>query len=232
MGRIVVGRSGRSGDEHRRVQYDAGGTEQREAMGAKDRAAERAAAVAEAMDDIAKIDAHGREHGGIDRAGLDRIKERLMLLAERDDLFCDEDFPPPEAAQHSFSYRIAQNDDDELALYVQSVGDGTSAPPHEHATWAVIVGMRGQELNRLYGRCDGETEPKVQHEVMVERGAGVAMLGDDVHSIHIEGASTNFHCYGLAMERLTGRRYWNARDAEWQVFNDTSQMVEARPGRV
>ena len=46
-------------------------------MSDQDRAAERAAAVADAMDDIAKIDAHGREHGGIDRAGLERIKERL-----------------------------------------------------------------------------------------------------------------------------------------------------------
>ena len=98
------------------------------------------------------------------------------------------------------SYRIAQNDDDELALYVQCVGDGTSAPPHEHTTWAVIVGMRGQELNRLYGPCAGGGEPQVQHEVIVERGTGVAMLGDDVHSIHIEGAATSFHCYGLALE--------------------------------
>ena len=152
-----------------------------------DRAAERAAAVAGAMEDIAKIDAHGREHGGMDPAGLERIKERLLQLAERDDLFGDEDFPPPDAPGASVSYRIAQNDDDELALYVQSVGDGTSAPPHEHMTWAVIVGMRGQELNRLYGPCAGGEEPEVRREVMVERGTGVAMLHDDVHSIHIEG---------------------------------------------
>ena len=149
------------------------------------------------MDDIAKIDAVGREHGGIDRAGVERIKDRLLLLAERDDLFGDDDFPPPDSPQSSLSYRIAQNDD-ELALYVQCVADGTSAPPHEHKTWAVIVGLRGQELNRLYGPCTGGGEPQVRHEVVVERGSGVAMLGDDVHSIHIEGAATNFHCYGLA----------------------------------
>ena len=143
------------------------------------RAAERAAAVADAMEDIAKIDAHGREHGGIDRAGVERIKERLLQLAERDDLFSDEDFPPPDAPGASVSYRIAQNEDDELALYVQCVGDGTAAPPHEHRTWAVIVGMRGQELNRLYGPCVGGDEPDVQREVMVERGTGVAMLHDD-----------------------------------------------------
>ena len=146
-------------------------------MSERDRAAERAAAVAGAMDDIAKIDAAGREHGAIDRAGVERIKERMLLLAERGDLFGDGDFPPPDSPQSSVSYRIAQNDD-ELALYVQCVTDGTSAPPHEHTTWAVIVGLRGQELNRLYGPCAGGGEPQVQHEVVVERGSGVAMLGN------------------------------------------------------
>ena len=43
-------------------------------------------------------------------------------------------------------------------------------------------------------------------------------------------ASTNFHCYGLAMENMTGRRYWNAEQGEWLVFADSSSIVEARPG--
>ena len=200
-------------------------------MSERNRAAERAAAVADAMDDIAEIDAHGREHGGIDRAGAERIRERLLLLAERGELFGDDDFAPPDSSQSSVSYRIAQNDDDELALYVQCVSDGTSAPPHEHQTWAVIVGLRGQELNRMYGPCAGGGEPQVQHEVVVERGSGVAMLGDDVHSIHIEGAATNFHCYGLALERLSGRRFWHARSGEWRAYNDVGHIVESRPGR-
>lgn len=197
---------------------------------APERAAARAAAVADTMDDIAKIDAHGREHGGIDRAGIARIKERLLELAAHEHLFPPEDFPPPDGERGSFNYRLAQNDDGTLALYVQSVSVGTSAPPHEHLTWAVIVGMRGQELNCFYDCCAGEGEPHVERETLVERGAGVAMLGHDVHSIHIEGASTNFHCYGLAMEHMTGRRYWNAADGEWRVFADTSSIIEARPG--
>jgi predicted metal-dependent enzyme (double-stranded beta helix superfamily) len=183
------------------------------------------------MDDIAKIDARGREHGGIDRTGLERIKVRLLELAERHDLFSDEDFPLPDAPGASVSYRIAQNGDDEPALYVQCVGDGTSAPPHEHRTWAVIVGMRGRELNRLYGPCAGGDEPEVQREVTVEHRTGVAMLRDDVHSIHIEGAATNFHCYGLALERLTDRLFWHAGRGQWRVYDDDSQIVEARPGR-
>ena len=57
------------------------------------------------------------------------------------------------------------------------------------------------------------------------------MLGDDVHSIHIEGAATNFHCYGLALERLADRRFWHARSGEWRAYNDVGQIVEARPDR-
>ncbi|WP_420622071.1 cysteine dioxygenase [Candidatus Poriferisodalis sp.] len=197
---------------------------------AAERATERAVAVADAMEDIAKIDAHGREHGGIDRGGVERIRERLLQLAERDDLFPLEDFPPPAEGRSTRMYRIAQNDDDELALYVQSVRDGTAAPPHEHTTWAVIVGMRGQELNRFYDRCADEGEPQAVREVMVERCTGVAMLGHDLHSIHIEGASTNFHCYGLALERLKERRFWHADDSEWRVYYDVGHIVEARPG--
>ncbi|MCY3850132.1 MAG: hypothetical protein OXF75_04930 [Acidimicrobiaceae bacterium] len=197
-------------------------------MSETERAGRRNAVVAEAMDDIAKIDAEGREHGGIDRAGVERIKQRLLRLAEHEDLFPYEDFPPPSTETSSLMYRIAQHDD-RLALYIQTVGNGVWAPPHEHTTWAVIVGMRGQELNRLYGPCAGQGEPHVQQEVVVERGTGVAMLGDDVHSIHVEGASANFHCYGLALEQLSGRRFWHAEHGEWREYNDVGTIVEARP---
>ena len=200
-------------------------------MSERGRASERAAAVSAAMGDIAGIDAASRERGGIDRVDLERIKERLLVLAKREDLFGDDDFPPPESPGTSVSYRISQTDADELALYLQCVSDGTSAPPHEHSTWAVIVGMRGQELNRLYGLCAGAGEPQVRQEVVVEQGAGVAMLGDDVHSIQIEGAATNFHCYGLALERLAGRRFWHAPSREWRPYNDIGHIVEARPSK-
>ena len=196
-------------------------------MRRNDRAKMRAEVVAEAMEDVASIDARGRDRGGIDSAGVERIKERLLRLAEHEHLFPDEDFPPPGAESSSLMYRIAQ-DDNQPALYIQAVGSGVSAPPHEHTTWAVIAGMRGQELNRLYGRCAGRGEPEVQHEVVVERGTGVAMLGDEVHSIHIEGASANFHCYGLALEELSGRRYWHAQHGEWREYHDVGTIVEAR----
>ena len=60
-----------------------------------DRAKMRAEVVAEAMGDVAEIDNDGRQRGGIDQDGVERIKERLLRLAEHEHLFPDEDFPPP-----------------------------------------------------------------------------------------------------------------------------------------
>ena len=38
------------------------------------------------------------------------------------------------------------------ALYLVSDGPGVTSAPHGHGTWAVIVGLSGNELNTLYER--------------------------------------------------------------------------------
>jgi len=63
---------------------------------------------------------------------------------------------------------------------------------------------------------------------MVEAGTGVAMLSDDLHSIHIDGQALNFHCYGLALERLDTRQYYSTTDKTWKIFDNVSGIREAR----
>ena len=182
----------------------------------------RAAAVADAMADIRALDA-----GGVDRACVDGIRERLLKLAAQRHLFPAADFPPPEGGDRSRMYRIAQDDDERFALYMQVVANGTAAPPHDHTTWAVIVGFDGQELNKRYEGCAGAGEPEVVSEHTVEEGTGIAFLPEELHSIHIEGYSRNFHCYGRSLESLTERRYWSG-DGGWKTFQSTGNIVEAR----
>ena len=183
---------------------------------------DRRAAVADAMSDIRDLDA-----AGVDRDCVEGIRERLLELAERRELFPAEDFPVPDSGDRSRMYRLSQDDDDRFALYLQVVRDGTNAPPHDHTTWAVIVGFEGQELNKRYDREAGQGEPEIVSEHMVEKGSGIAFLPDEVHSIHIDGAAMNFHCYGLALERLDTRRYWST-DGEWKVFGGIANIVDAR----
>ncbi len=185
---------------------------------------ERDRAVAAAMDDIRHIEARL----GVTRQGVEAIRDRLVELASNRELFPLDDFPAPTADddESSFMYRIAQDDDDRFALYAQATGTGTSTPVHNHETWAVVVGFDGQELNRFYERTEDGVAQIGMH--MVEAGTGVAMLPDDLHAIEIQGASLNFHCYGLALERLADRVYFNETERRWKSFASVSGIREGR----
>jgi len=186
---------------------------------------ERGAAIDETMADIRAIEAEE----GVTRAGVEAIRDRLLQLVARREMFPLEDFPPPseDDGAKSCLYRIAQDDDDRFALYVNASRGSVATPAHNHTTWAVVVGFEGQELNRFYERSDAAGVEQVD-EHLVEAGTGVAMLPDDLHSIHIDGPALNFHCYGLALERLDGRVFYDRKAGEWRTFDAHGDIREAR----
>lgn len=190
----------------------------------------RVEAVASTMDDIRRIEASGP----LDREIVAAIRTRLLELAAHRELFPAADFPPPDGTdskQGACLYRIAQDDDDRFALYINSCRDSTDSPPHNHTTWAVVVGFDGQELNRFYRRTESGGVEQT-HEEVVEAGTGVAMLPVDLHSIHIRGGGLNFHCYGRALERLDSREYYRAADNSWAIFPARVDIREARTAPV
>ena len=75
------------------------------------------------MDDIGQDRRIGRgaRAGPSIRLVLNASRNGCCSLAEHEDLFPDEDFPPPGTESSSLMYRIAQ-DGDRLALYIQTVG--------------------------------------------------------------------------------------------------------------
>ena len=190
----------------------------------------RAQAVAATIDDIRMIEASGP----LDRSVVAAIRARLLELAAQRWLFPASDFAPPDGSdpkRGTCLYRLSQDDDDRFALYVNSCRDSTDSPPHNHTTWAVVVGFEGAEVNRFYRRS-ATGEAVETHEETVEAGTGVAMLPDDIHSIHIRGGGLNFHCYGLALERLDDRVYYRASDNTWPVFAARAEIREARTLKV
>lgn len=189
---------------------------------------ERNRLIASAVAEVRAIEASE----GVTRESLERMRVCLARLAERADLFTLDDFPPPQPGdkRSSCMYRLAEDDDHRFALYA-NVADGRfGSPAHNHTTWAVIVGVIGEELNRFYDRTpeDGVRE-KGRH--VVRQGTGCAFLPDDYHSIHIEGVVLNFHMYGLALEQLARREYYKPDKGAWAVFPAHSDIREARAGR-
>ncbi len=80
---------------------------------------------------------------------------------------------------------------------------------------------------------DAGTLPCLQEkgQYVVRQGTGVAFMPEDLHSIHIEAPLLNFHMYGLALEELHRREYYDAKERTWGVFPPHSDIREARPGR-
>ena len=188
---------------------------------------ERSRAVTAAIADIRAVE---RDHG-VTAGGLARIKRRLLDLAAREELFPEADFPPPDgdAEFPAHVYRIAEDDDHRLALYVQSARGALDTPPHNHTTWAVIAGIRGDELNRFYERtADGGVVQTGRR--VVQKGSAVAFLPDELHSIHVAGDDTviNFHMYGLALDHLHEREYYRADDRSWRNFPAQQDIIDAR----
>ena len=165
---------------------------------------------------------------GVTRASLEKIKQRLTRLAARQDLFTARDFPPPAPGgkRNSCLYRVSEDKDHRFALYVNSSFGDYGTPAHNHTTWAVIVGVSGEELNRFYERVDSGVKEK--GNAVVRQGSGVAFLPADLHSIHIQAPLINFHMYGLALEELHHREYYKAEERMWKVFPPHSDIREAR----
>lgn len=154
--------------------------------------------------------------GAPDRAALARIAALLDGLAQRPELFPSATFLPPaesEGVGASTRYRLNPADgDDDIALYLNSINPGKTTVPHNHDTWAVIVAIEGDELNRLYRRTDDGRDPAhaqlvLDREFTVKPGQSIQFLAQDIHSIHVGGTrpTLHFHLYGRPLETLTGR---------------------------
>jgi predicted metal-dependent enzyme (double-stranded beta helix superfamily) len=194
---------------------------------ARTRTANRNAAIAATVNRVREIETSL----GVNPASLEKIKSELMTLAAKTELFPLEDFPPPAGTSGNPSclYLLSEDDDHRFALYANSTNRRYVNAPHNHTTWAVIVGVHGEEPNRFYKRTeDGGVEQT--GGAVVRQGSGVTFMPDDLHSLDIAGGAPmlNFHMYGLAIPQLFKRQYFNARDHSWHYYPPHTDIRDAR----
>ena len=167
---------------------------------------------------------------GVDHNALSEIVSLLETLAERRDLFNFERFPAPAGEDGTVQFRYRLNDDgDTPTLYLNSLLPGKSTIPHNHETWAVIVAVEGEELNRVFTRVDdgrdaARAELRLDKEVVVQPGTSISFLGDDLHGIRVDGerATLHFHLYGRPLEELENR--YGVKDDGTVLNYNKSQM--------
>ncbi len=111
----------------------------------------------------------------------------------------------------SVRYRL-NRDAGEISLYVASMLPGKTTIPHNHGTWAVIVAVSGEELNRVYRVTEdparaGYARLDVEREIVVCPGNALTLMPEDVHSIHVVGPepALHIHMYGRPIEECFDR---------------------------
>jgi rhodanese-related sulfurtransferase len=182
---------------------------------------QRAQAVAQTMDAIRRIESEK----GVTHAALDAIKDRLVALASRSELFPPAHFPVAEG-RSGVVYRLSEDADLRFALYASAGVPGKAQPPHNHTTWAAISGVYGDEHNVFYERIDNRDAPgtgrlRKTGERTVTRGNAVGFLPDEFHTIAVLGdrPSLHLHVYGRSLEHLPERIYFAGPDGgAFKVF--------------
>ena len=172
---------------------------------------QRIQVVAETVDRVRLIE----QQQGVNYEALGKIRNELIELTRDKELFPRSSFPINDDGG-SAVYRISEDSDHRYALYASVGAAGKSVPPHNHTTWAVIVGVYGDELNRFYERTDdsskeGYAELKETGSFVVQHGNGVVFLPDDIHAIStVDSEPTmHLHMYGLALDHLHERLVFN-----------------------
>ncbi len=113
----------------------------------------------------------------------------MIGVAKRKELFPLTDFQSEGEAPGRRPMQLLHHDDDgQFALYMSTSISDQKPPPHNHATWAVIVGIQGEERNWLFERTDDGSVPgqgtvRVVDEQVAAPGTGVALMPEDIHSI-------------------------------------------------
>ena len=120
---------------------------------------------------------------------------------------------------------LSEDADHGFALYAVAARSESKTPPHDHTTWAVVVGIEGSEINRHWrrvdgGSIDGAARLEESGVTVVEPGTGVALMPDDIHSIERASAAPmlHFHLYGRSIEHLPERKQFDRAAGTYKVY--------------
>jgi len=86
-----------------------------------------------------------------------------------------------------------------------SDGVGVVSLPHEHTTWAIIVGISGQEMNQIYDILDSKSKTVRQSNVVIiGKNDTITMESHQVHGTVSIGPEATFHLhlYGCSLDSL------------------------------
>lgn len=107
-------------------------------------------------------------------------------------------------AEQGFGVHLLHEESDHcLAVFAASWLPGRGIPPHDHGTWAIVVGVDGAEKNVFWERTDdrsraGHAQLRKIGEKLFGPGEVLAMPSGVIHSVANESSQVtlSLHVYG------------------------------------
>lgn len=150
---------------------------------------------------------------GISRVSLVAAALELRCWAQAH-TFDRSEFAPATAKSKEVLYELAHDQRGEAHLYIVSDAPGVVSPPHEHGTWAIIVGLEGVEDNTLYQLSSANVAREVAplSRISIGRSDVLTMLPNEIHATASVGSVATYHLH------LYGRRLASLPPFEQRTF--------------
>ena len=155
-----------------------------------------------------------RASASSERDILRRVRAIARRASERRNDWLRPEMCEPDPEQGFGMYVLHEEHDHQLAVFVVSWLPGSGTPPHDHGTWAVVVGIDGVESNRFWKRHDDGTRPGFADitpagERDCRTGDVVTLPNGAVHSVRndTDRVSVSLHIYGRHVNHTQRSRF-------------------------
>ena len=154
-------------------------------------------------------------------AGEDELLKEVVPLAQRaaaNPALIMEDMYVADQELGFGSTLLHAEPDNSLFVVVDSWLPGRGVRPHDHGTWAVVVGLTGPEHNVFWERVDdgskeNHAELKKLREEVFSVGDVACMRTGEIHSVEnrTDETTLSFHVYGRHLN-YTGRSQFDVEN--------------------
>jgi len=156
-------------------------------------------------DDMRELRDGGADGAAMAEAVADLAK-RLVLMKHNwlRSHMCEPNRDDPDSAG---IYKLHEEPDHTLGIFVVTWLPGDETPPHDHGTWAVIAGLEGWETNHRWkrvddGRVPGYADVRRDRAERIDAGTIVTLPPETIHSVHNDSGakSVTLHIYGVNVD--------------------------------
>jgi predicted metal-dependent enzyme (double-stranded beta helix superfamily) len=146
-----------------------------------------------------------------------KILEQVGPFAKRlaaDHSWREERFLKPDDETGFSAFLLHEEDDHSLAVLAVSWVPGKGVGPHDHGTWAIVVGVEGIEQNIRYKRLDDRSNPTyaelgIKEQSNAGPGDLVCIKNGGIHAVrnNSDKVTLSLHTYGMHINHTTRCQY-------------------------